>query len=129
MSGESNFKRMQNTYPNVGCFIVDNDSHGAYYDGFDTFTNYPPTGSLTTKRYYVINNRSTGCKNTAYAVEGSVEFINNYMSGGNSFGLWAPYVNASRFYNNTAQNCCTAVSDGFASVFISGSKNDIDNFN
>ena len=128
MNGESNFKRMQNTFPNVGCSIVDNDSHGAFYDGFDTFTNFPPTGSVTNKRYYVVNNRSTGCRNTAFAVEGTAEFIGNYMSGGTGYGLWAPNANACRFYNNTAQNCCTSSYEAFASVLISGAKNAVDNF-
>ena len=127
MSGESNFKRMQNTYVNVGCSVVDNDSHGAFYDGFDILTNYPPTGNVTNKRYYVINNRSSGNRNTCYALEGSVDFINNYALECDSYGVWAPYVAASRFDNMSVQNCNNATADGFAAVYINGSANHVRN--
>lgn len=129
MNGESNYKRMQNTHPNIGCTIDDNDSHAAFYDGFDTLTNFPPTGAVSTKRYFVRNNRSTGCRYANYSAEGTLDFFDNDGEDCGTFGVWAKYVNNSRFRGGSLLNCNDLASAGYASLFIEGNNNKLIDMN
>lgn len=125
MNGESNFKRMQNTYPSIGCDIFDNDAHAACFDGFDTLTNYPPTGSVSTARYFVRGNRSTGNRLANYSAEGTLDFIDNDGEDCGSFGVWAKYVNKSRFRGGCLNNCNDLSAAGYAALYVEGNNNDI----
>ncbi len=129
MNGESNYKRMQNTYPSVGCDIANNDSHAAFYDGFDTLTNFPPTGSVTAKRYFVRGNRSTGCRYANYSVEGTVDFFDNDGEDCGTFGVWGKYVNNSRFRGGNLVNCNDMTSAGYAALYVEGNNNKLIDMN
>lgn len=129
MNGESNYKRMQNTYPSVGCDIANNDSHAAFYDGFDTLTNFPPTGAVTTKRYFVHNNRSTGCRYANYSAEGTVDFFDNDSEDCGTFGVWGKYLNNSRFRGGNFVNCNDNTSAGYAALYVEGNNNKLIDMN
>ena len=125
MNGESGIKRMQNTHPSIGCSICNNLCLSNFFDGIDTLTNFPPTGSVSPTPYKVRDNTSSGNGLTSYSAEGTVEFSGNTGEACGSFGLWGKYINNSDVKDNVFVNCNRKSDVGYAALFCQGHNNSI----